>query len=95
MLNVSPHGAAMLTPRSSRPAAGEHVSLSLVDPALTTGAEVESCLLDRAQVLRVEPAAASLERVAMQFDSDLWSRDAARLWEDLDRLFTEETTATA
>ncbi len=92
MLDLSGHGAAMLTPRQDCPVVGERVDVSLLDPNMAAGPGVSQSLLRRATVCRRESVAPSLERVALNFDSGLWKRDVDPAWEDLsgvigDRLF--------
>ena len=90
MLDVSGHGAALMTSRQSRPAVGDRVDVSLVDPDLRPGPGVSSHLLKRATVHRLDPLASSLDRVALHFDGSLWDRDPALLMKDLIELLPDE-----
>ncbi len=83
MLDVSGHGVAMLTPRHSRPAVGDRLSLSLVEPDRGATSGVARFLLKDAEVCRLDSVSPSLERVAMHFDNGQWDRDPAPPWEEL------------
>jgi hypothetical protein len=75
MLDLSAHGAALLTPRHSRPAAGDSLSVSLIGPQTSVDSRVSRLLLERATVCRVDSVAPTLERVALHFERSLWNRD--------------------
>lgn len=76
MLDISGHGAAMLTPQENAPAVGDRLTVSLVDPATGPHAGVAQYLLSRATVHRVDPIGRTLGRVALYFDDELWRHNA-------------------
>jgi hypothetical protein len=92
MVDVSVHGAALLTSTRCRPALGEAISLSLVDPESNLDPRVSRLLLDRAKVLRLDAVAPSLNRVALHFDDRLWETDRADVWQELTTLFGAQNT---
>jgi hypothetical protein len=92
MLDLSAHGAALLTPRHSRPAVGDSLSVSLIGPQTSVDPRVSRLLLERATVCRVDSVAPTLERVALHFDSALWNRDETLNFREVAGLFESQTT---
>ena len=87
MLDVSAHGAALLTTQEARPAIGDPISLSLVSPDTSLDPKVSRTLLDDAKVLRTDALEPSLERVALRFNSELWKQEQSHILGELAQLF--------